>query len=280
MKMNFEDVLENALNQVTDSRVRDAMRYSLMAGGKRIRPTLMYETVKGYGCDPALADHFAAALEMIHTYSLIHDDLPAMDNDDLRRGLPTCHKQFDEATAILAGDALLTYAFREAAKTDAPAEAVLEGIRILADMAGPDGMVLGQCLDLAEERGETGWEDLKKVQKYKTGCLLSAPLMIGAVLSGHPETIEAWHEVGDMIGLAFQVQDDVLDATMTAEELGKSNSDERNQKVTAVSLFGIQGAEQIMNDLYEKSCEKIRNFGEFDAESIILILKGIQIRSK
>lgn len=278
--MNFEEILQHEIRETQDSTVRDAMEYSLMAGGKRIRPVLLYEVLKGYGIDPALGDHFASAIEMIHTYSLIHDDLPAMDNDDLRRGKPTCHKQFDEATAILAGDGLLTYAFEEAAKTNAEPSLVLEGIRILSQMAGPEGMVYGQCLDMAEETGRTDWDALKKVHKYKTGCLLSAPLMIGAVLSGHREETAAWHEAGDLIGLAFQVQDDVLDATKTADELGKSNSDERNEKVTSVSLMGIDEAVKTMNELYDLAADKIRGFRDFSSVSLIGVLKGIQSRSK
>ena len=145
--MRIDELLKTRMEECTNSRVQQAMEYSLLAGGKRIRPTLLYETVKGYGLNEACADEFACALEMIHTYSLIHDDLPAMDNDDLRRGRPTCHKQFDEATAILAGDGLLTYAFKTASLSHQNLSHVVTCMKILADMAGPDGMVLGQCLD-------------------------------------------------------------------------------------------------------------------------------------
>ena len=277
---NIETILENALAPVTGSTVRDAMQYSLLSGGKRIRPRLLYEVLEGYGCPEETGDHAAAALEMIHTYSLIHDDLPAMDNDDLRRGRPTCHRQFDEATAILAGDGLLTQAFAEAAKTEAPAEAVLKVLQILAEMAGADGMVYGQCLDMAETEGVTDWEDLKKVHRYKTGCLLSAPLMIGAVLAGHPECVEKWHQTGTKIGLAFQVQDDILDVISTPEELGKTNSDDRNGKVTSVSLFGIEEAQKVMHDLYEDSRADLDMMEGFDARSLKDLLKDIENRRK
>ena len=185
MKKNeFEEILKQTADQIIDSRVKDAMLYSLMAGGKRIRPMMLYAIAAGYGLADEIVNRFACALEMIHTYSLIHDDLPAMDNDDLRRGRPTCHKAFDEATAILAGDGLLTYAFETAASTSgADPEQVLRGLRILAADAGPDGMVLGQCLDM-QESALTDWEALQRIHHHKTGCLLSAPLEIGAVLAG------------------------------------------------------------------------------------------------
>ncbi|MBQ9327893.1 MAG: polyprenyl synthetase family protein [Solobacterium sp.] len=278
--MNIETMLEEALRPVTDSRVKDAMTYSLMAGGKRIRPNLLFEVLKGYGVSEAKGIPFAAALEMIHTYSLIHDDLPAMDNDDLRRGRPTNHKQFDEATAILAGDGLLTEAFHVASSADVPFEETVKAIRILSSMAGPDGMVYGQCLDMNESANDT-YEDMVKVHKYKTGCLLSAPLMIGAVLSGqNEEIIEAWHQVGDMLGLAFQIQDDILDITATAEQLGKSNSDSRNEKVTAVTLLGEENARRTMADLYEQCRKAMKQFGGFESASLIEMIDQIESRMK
>lgn len=279
--MRIDDLLKEKMDALPQSRVQKAMSYSLLAGGKRIRPNLLYETVKGYGKSEELADEFACALEMVHTYSLIHDDLPAMDNDDLRRGRPTCHKQFDEATAILAGDGLLTYAFEIASETCTDAGYVKKGIHILAQMAGPSGMVLGQNLDTMEIQGVTDWNALKKVHKYKTGCLLSAPLMIGAVLCGRSDPeIEKWHEVGDAIGLAFQIQDDILDVELTPEEFGKSNSDTRNDKVTSVTLLGINEAEKQMNDLYTQAEEEIRSFSDFKSDSLIAMIEKIRERRK
>jgi geranylgeranyl pyrophosphate synthase len=222
----------------------------------------------------------AEALEMIHTYSLIHDDLPAMDNDDLRRGRPTNHIQFDEATAILAGDGLLTEAFHVAARSKEEPSRVLRSIEILAEMAGPSGMIYGQCLDMNESEQDT-FEDIRKVHLYKTGCLLSAPLMIGAVLAGKDEkTVQAWHEVGNLIGLAFQIQDDILDITATAEELGKSNSDSRNNKVTSVSLLGEKRSRELMAELYEESCARIAQFGGFESAPLISMIRGIEARSR
>jgi geranylgeranyl pyrophosphate synthase len=279
--MTFEELLDQKIDILPASRTREAMRYSLLAGGKRIRPRLLYETVRGYGRDEHLADDPACALEMIHTYSLIHDDLPAMDNDDLRRGRPTCHKQFDEATAILAGDGLLTYAFQVISGSDLPAETVQKCISILSTQAGAGGMVLGQCLDIEEGEHQVDWEDLKQIHHYKTGCLLAAPLMMGAVIAGQDEeTIQIWEQIGYTIGLAFQVQDDILDVELTAEEFGKSNSDERNDKVTSVTLLGIEEAEQLMHRLYDEAGEKIRMMKGFDGTAMLDLLAKIENRRK
>ena len=278
--MNTEALLEEAIASVTDSRCRDAMRYSLMAGGKRIRPNLLFEVLQGYGIDPLKGKEFACAIEMIHTYSLIHDDLPAMDNDDLRRGRPTNHKQFDEATAILAGDGLLTEAFHLASGSDLPAEVIVKGIRILSEMAGPDGMVYGQILDMNEDPDST-YEDIRKVHKYKTGCLLSAPLMIGAVIAGQEDAvIESWHATGDCLGLAFQIQDDILDITATPEDLGKSNSDARNEKVTVVKLLGEEASRQKVSVLFAECRNRMNEFRGFDSASMIRMVDQIEARTK
>ncbi len=277
--MNFEDILYENINQVSESTVKSAMIYSLMAGGKRIRPTLLYAVLKGYGIDERIGDHFASALEMIHTYSLIHDDLPAMDNDDLRRGKPTCHKQFNECTAILAGDGLLTYAFDVAAHSHTDSFQTVKGIQILAAMAGPDGMVLGQCFD-TEENEEVNWESLKNIHHLKTGCLLSAPLMIAAIIANQSdETVNTWHRIGNMIGLAFQVQDDIFDVTMSAEQLGKSNSDEENNKVTSVTLLGLEKAKEVMNSLYDESIHAIQNLKDFDGTEILSMIENLRTRN-
>ena len=276
--MRIEEVLKNCLNRLHDSRVKEAMAYSLLAGGKRIRPNLLYETLKGYGKQESCGDEYAAAIEMIHTYSLIHDDLPAMDNDDLRRGRPTCHKQFDEATAILAGDGLLTFAFETCAKAETPSDIKVRCIAMLASLAGADGMVHGQDLDM-NESAQSDWDYLKQVHTYKTGCLLSVPMMIGACLSGQSEEIiEKWHQIGNAIGLAFQIQDDILDVQLTAEQFGKSNSDERNDKVTSVTLLGMEKAEAMMNDLYTQAEQSIAQMPEFDGTQLISMVE--QIRSR
>lgn len=278
--MRIEKVLQSYMDVLPASNVRNAMEYSLMAGGKRIRPNLLYTVLRGYDIDEAKGDCFAAALEMIHTYSLIHDDLPAMDNDDLRRGRPTCHKQFDEATAILAGDGLLTYAFQVASASRLPAETTVQCIHYLAKMSGIEGMVHGQDLDMNE--GETSdWEYLKTVHFFKTGCLLSVPLMIAAVISGKDrECVISWNDIGSKIGLAFQIQDDILDVELTSEEFGKSVSDEDNHKVTSVTLLGKEKAIEMMNQLYEEAEESIRSMSDFNGTELTQMIEEIRTRKK
>ncbi len=278
--MRIESVLEDKIKSFKDSKVRDAMEYSLMAGGKRIRPNLLYTLVKGYGLDETIADEFACALEMIHTYSLIHDDLPAMDNDDLRRGRPTCHKQFDEATAILAGDGLLTSAFSVASSSTLDSEKVVKCIQVLSEMAGSNGMILGQILDMNEEE-QSNWEYVKEVHRYKTGCLLSAPLMIGAILADQPKKIiEQWHSIGISLGLAFQIQDDILDVELTSEEFGKSNSDAKNDKKTSVTLLGKEKSIEIMNQLYQQVKNDVSKMDDFQSKEFIQQIESIEKRRK
>ena len=217
---------------------------------------------------------------MIHTYSLIHDDLPAMDNDDLRRGLPTCHKQFDEATAILAGDGLLTYAFEVAASSNEDSETVIKCISILSKMAGPSGMVYGQQLDLEAENKVIDWTMLQRIHEHKTGCLLTAPLLMACILSKHEEDILAWKKIGFSLGLAFQIQDDILDIELTAKEFGKSNSDQKNHKGTSVSILGIERAKEVMNDLYQSATHEIQSLTGFKSTELLEYVHQIQRRRK
>lgn len=278
--MRIEKVLAEKIDALADSKVKDAMRYSLIAPGKRVRPNLLYEVVKGYGLSESVADEFACAIEMIHTYSLIHDDLPAMDNDDLRRGRPTCHKQFDEATAILAGDGLLTYAFDVASSSTADPSIVVKCIQVLAQCAGSNGMVLGQDLDMNESNA-SDWDYVRKVHKYKTGCLLSAPLMMGALVAGKDdETVRQWHEIGISLGLAFQIQDDILDVELSSEEFGKSNSDEKNDKKTSVTLLGLEQSKERMISEYEKVKQSISEMHDFNGEQLISFIESIEKRRK
>ena len=278
--MRIEKVLEEKIDELADSKVKEAMRYSLIAPGKRVRPNLLYEVVKGYGLLESVADEFACAIEMIHTYSLIHDDLPAMDNDDLRRGRLTCHKQFDEATAILAGDGLLTYAFDVASSSTADPSIVVKCIQVLAQCAGSNGMVLGQDLDM-NESNTSDWDYVRKVHKYKTGCLLSAPLMMGALLAGkNDETVRQWHEIGISLGLAFQIQDDILDVELSSEEFGKSNSDEKNDKKTSVSLLGLEQSKELMISEYEKVKQSISEMHDFNGEKLISFIESTEKRRK
>ena len=278
--MQIESLLENYINSLPDSTTKSAMLYSLTAGGKRIRPHLLYTVLKGYNVNPEIGNPFACALEMIHTYSLIHDDLPAMDNDDLRRGLPTCHKQFDEATAILAGDGLLTYAFEVAATSNEDSDTVIKCISILSKMAGPSGMVYGQQLDLEAENKVIDWTMLQRIHEHKTGCLLTAPLLMGCMLAKHEEDIPAWKKIGFSLGLAFQVQDDILDIELTAKEFGKSNSDQKNHKGTSVSILGIERAKEVMNNLYQSATREIQSLTGFESAELLEYVHQIQQRRK
>jgi geranylgeranyl diphosphate synthase type II len=224
-----------------------AMRYSMLAGGKRVRPTLCMETAWIFGAEPSHVLPSAAAIELIHTYSLIHDDLPAMDDDDYRRGRPTAHKKFGEAMAILAGDAFFGEALTLiTVHQRGSCEQILEVVRELADSTGVNGMVGGQVMDMNETgRAEaTDPETLYMIHKYKTGALIKSSARIGAILAGAGrEEQAAVSEYASELGLCFQIVDDVLDATSTREELGKSaGSDAEQGKATFVGVFGLEGA--------------------------------------
>lgn len=251
-------------NEDKFSAARRAMRYSLLSGGKRIRPVLLLEFYKLCGGEGDSALNFAAAIEMIHTYSLIHDDLPCMDNDDMRRGKPSCHKAFGEDTALLAGDALLTLAFSVAAKTEKiPADRVLRAISVLADNAGIDGMVGGQVMDLEFEKTGAAPDELKEMYLKKTSCLLKAAAVCGCVLAGADEEyIKYACEYADSLGLAFQIIDDILDCTADEKTLGKPiGSDEKNGKTTFVTLHGTDGARKKAAELSENAENLLDNFG-------------------
>jgi len=224
----------------------DAMGYSLFAGGKRLRPIFVYEFCRMCGGDWRSAAPFAAAVEMIHTYSLIHDDLPAMDNDDLRRGKPTNHKVHGEAMAILAGDALLTDAFTVAATSELEPKAVVEAIQILSECAGSLGMVGGQVLDINSEQRLLTEQEVLDIQQRKTGCLISAACAMGAIAGGaNEEQFDAACQFAAGLGLAFQIRDDMLDVIGTQEEMGKSvGTDEK--KNTFVRLYGLKKCEELV----------------------------------
>lgn len=245
--------------------IMEAMAYSLMAGGKRLRPMLMNETYKMFGGEGDLVEPFMAAQEMIHTYSLVHDDLPAMDNDDLRRGRKTTHVVYGEDMGILAGDALLNFAFETAAKAfDMHPEKSLEigkAIQILGRKAGIYGMLGGQVVDVKETGHQIGKDVLDFIYAYKTGALLESSMMIGATLAGaKPEEIERVEQIAAKVGLAFQIQDDILDVTSTADVLGKPiHSDEKNEKTTYVTLFGVEGATQIEEGVSKEAIELLKS---------------------
>lgn len=257
---DIEKKLESSIT--ADNSAAQAMKYSLLSGGKRIRPILLLEFYALCGGNGDSALNFAAALEMIHTYSLIHDDLPCMDNDDMRRGRPSCHKAFGEDTALLAGDALLTLAFKTAAETDGiPSDRVLKAIAVLAENAGISGMVGGQVEDLAFEKSGATIGELRGMYLKKTSCLLSAGAVCGSILAGaDEEELKYAAEYAEKLGLAFQIIDDILDCTSDEKTLGKPiGSDEKNGKTTYVTLLGIDGAkaeaERLSNEALAALCK-------------------------
>jgi geranylgeranyl pyrophosphate synthase len=243
----IEEVLARTLeiDGGATARLLEAMRYSTLAGGKRVRPVLVYATGEALGAPLELLDAPAAAVELIHVYSLVHDDLPAMDNDDLRRGRPTCHRAFDEATAILVGDALQALAFEVLAnaRLTVSASAQLEMLRVLADAIGTRGMAGGQAIDLESVKQTLGEAALERMHRQKTGALIQASVLLGAIsagIQGGPERA-ALATFGAEIGLAFQIQDDILDVEGTTQALGKrSGADADRVKPTYPSVLGME----------------------------------------
>lgn len=238
--------------------VLEAMNYSVLAGGKRLRPMLMQETFQLFGGKGAVIEPFMAAIEMIHSYSLVHDDLPALDNDEYRRGRKSTHAAYGEAMGILAGDALLNYAFETAMKAfdmDAPAERIAHALRVLAEKAGIGGMIGGQVVDVESEGKDIDAATLEFIHRNKTGALMEAAMMTGAILAGaDDEQILAMEQAAGKTGLAFQIRDDILDVTGTEAELGKPvGSDEKNSKVTYVSLYGLEHAETEVKRLSDEA---------------------------
>ena len=251
-----------------EKTVLEAVNYSINAGGKRLRPMFLYETYSMFGgTDEKAVRPFMMAMEMIHTYSLVHDDLPAMDNDEYRRGRKTTHIVYGEDMGILAGDALLNYAYETAVegalKLKDPANG-LKALQILSRKAGVYGMVGGQVVDVELTGKPISEEQLDFIYRYKTSALLEASLMAGAALAGAAEEEIAQIEcVGRLVGLAFQIQDDILDLTSTAEELGKPiGSDLRNEKTTYVSLHGMREAEEAVEEYSKEAVEILENLSE------------------
>ena len=242
----------------------EAMNYSVKAGGKRLRPLLMREVYRLFGGNGPEIEPFMAAMEMIHTSSLIHDDLPAMDDDDLRRGRPTNHKVYGEATAILAGDGLLTAAFGVLTQAELPAERVVEAVSCLSREAGPEGMVGGQVLDMAGEGRALTRGELEQLQQLKTGALISAAAELGCIAAGGTEEQRcAVREYARCIGRAFQIQDDILDVTSTDQELGKSvGSDRANEKNTFVTVLGLERSRALVEELTGQAEQALSGFGD------------------
>lgn len=262
--------------------VFEAMNYSLMVGGKRLRPILMEETFKLFGGTTKAIEPFMAAIEMIHNYSLVHDDLPEMDNDMLRRGNPTTHAKFGQAMGVLAGDALLNYAFETAltafdVETEHP-ERVVAAMKVLAHKAGVYGMIGGQVVDVEEEKQNgISHNRIDFVYEHKTGALIEASMMIGAILAGADEEhVKIMEEVGSKIGLAFQIQDDILDVEGTFEQLGKPiGSDEKNGKTTYVSINGLEKAKADVEALSKGAVNILKDMGdgnEFLEEFVIYLV--------
>lgn len=247
----FNAYSDTILSVVADSNVKDAMRYALEAGGKRLRPYLVF-AMSNQTLQNENMLNLAYALEMVHTYSLVHDDLPAMDNDDYRRGQLTTHKRFDVATAILAGDALLTQAFYVISTLALKHEDLVRAIHILSMSSGANGMILGQVLDIQNDTKYTNQiEDLYRLYEYKTGCLFSAALRLGNLLNQKHENEDQLDRIGKKLGIVFQIQDDYLERTSTFDVIGKSNqSDLDNHKKTVIEFLGIDATKLKINELY------------------------------
>ncbi|MEZ3502099.1 MAG: polyprenyl synthetase family protein [Lachnospiraceae bacterium] len=264
--------------------VMEAMNYSVLAGGKRLRPLLMYETYRMFGGTGEVVKPFMAAVEMIHTYSLVHDDLPAMDNDEYRRGKLTTHAKYGHAMGVLAGDGLLNYAFETAASAFDCGEDTMRtagALRVLAKKAGIYGMIGGQAVDVQSSGGSVSREKLDFIYKLKTGALLEASMMAGAILAGaSEEEVRTVEQIASDVGLAFQIRDDILDVTSTLEMLGKPiRSDDRNEKTTYVT---IRGLEQASKDVEEISGRALSRLASLSCENEFLteLIKSLIYREK
>ena len=252
--------------------VLEAMNYSVRAGGKRLRPMLMLETYRMFGGGSDMIEPFMAAMEMIHTHSLVHDDLPAMDNDEYRRGQETTWMKYGEAMGVLAGDGLLNYAYETASRAfsiEPGNPAIGQAFAVLTGKTGVYGMLGGQCRDVERAGKSLSEEELDFIYRLKTGALIEASMMIGAILAGADDTdVQAVEQIASAVGMAFQIQDDILDVTSTVEELGKPvRSDEKNEKTTYVTLMGL---EQAGKDVERISKDAIAGLDRLKAENEFL----------
>jgi len=280
-------LLENFLSERLDSlagssRLAQAMRYSLMAGGKRLRPSLCLAAGEAVGGNAQMVLPIAGAIEMIHTYSLIHDDLPAMDDDELRRGQKTCHVAFDEATAILAGDALLTLAFQVLADMPASrAEQALKVIRLIASAAGPSGMVQGQMLDMQSEGRQLTLRDLQHLHALKTGAMIEAAPVAGAIAAGGDSAaVNALGAYGKAIGLAFQVVDDILNVEGDPVVMGKAAGTDRSRRKNSFpALLGLEKSKEFAQNLVQSAVEALSGFGS-EAEALRAIARYVIERKR
>ena len=262
--------IEAALDKYLESRpphgLYEAMRYSVFAGGKRIRPVLMLSVCEALGGKAEDAMAFACALEMLHTASLIHDDMPEIDNDELRRGLPTCHKKFGQSRALLAGDALMNLAYEIITSRIAEEPKYAKIGALMSKWGGSEGMLAGQYTDVVSEGKKIDEETLLYIHNNKTGGFIKAAMAVGAMVATNSEDIiKRAESLGEAIGLAFQIKDDILDITQTSDVLGKpAGSDEKNEKATYVSFYGLEGAKEKYGEL----CEKIRrDISSFDGDN-------------
>ena len=280
-----ESYLKDFYAQFHDAPQKDlykAMEYSLLGGGKRLRPIFAFEFCRLCGRDWKDAAPFAAAVEMIHTYSLIHDDLPCMDNDDMRRGKPSSHIKFGEANALLAGDSLLTFAFQTAGEAkDIPADAVAKAVSLLARAAGCAGMIAGQVQDLENENKTVSVDDLRSVDVLKTGELIRCACQLGCIAAGADDKkLEAARIYAENLGIAFQIVDDILDVTSDEATLGKPiGSDAENCKNTYVSLLGLEKAQKIAAELTDKAIDALKVFAD-EAEFLISLSEKLLSRNK
>ncbi|SCZ55094.1 (2E,6E)-farnesyl diphosphate synthase [Thiohalomonas denitrificans] len=262
-----EKVLEKSLPSANDlpGYLHEAMRYAALGGGKRVRAVLVYAAGQAVGTAPAELDAPAAAIELIHAYSLVHDDLPAMDDDDLRRGKPTCHKAFGEATAILVGDALQSLAFEVLAEQDSVNATIpMAMIRELASAAGSRGMCGGQAIDMEAVGQQLTLEQLETMHAYKTGALIRAGVRLGVLSQPTtvPETLERLDDYARAVGLAFQIRDDILDVVADTETLGKpQGSDAARRKPTYTALLGLEGAREKTRALHRRALDDLKPFG-------------------
>ena len=296
--MNFKEEYQNRIRSIENilkkylpcqegyqKIIMEAMEYSLMAGGKRLRPMLMKESYALFGGEGEIIEPFMAAIEMIHTYSLVHDDLPAMDNDEYRRGRKTTHVVYGEDMGILTGDALLNYAFETACRAFdiAPEESgrIGQAVKILAGKAGIYGMIGGQVVDVKESGHNLTGDMLDFIYRLKTSALIESSMMIGAVLAGAgAEDTEKMEQIARGIGLAFQIQDDILDVTSTTEVLGKPvHSDEKNEKTTYVTWKGLEGSRQEVARMTEEAVRTLRTI-QPDGGFLEELLKSLVYREK
>lgn len=294
--MNFQDELKRRTDEIEEMfrsflpaeegfarTMAQAMNYSMLAGGKRLRPMLMQETYRLFGGTEKVAEPFMAGMEMIHTHSLIHDDLPALDNDDYRRGRLTTHKVYGEAMGVLSGVALLNYAYEtmlQAFSLTEDQDRVICALKVMAEKTGIHGMLGGQSVDVENDGKPLEKEMLDYIYRNKTSALIEASMMTGAILAGADEQqVAVVEEAAGNIGLAFQIQDDILDVTSTDEELGKPvHSDEKNNKVTYVTLFGIEEASRQVELLSEKAIKLLKSLNKNNEFLYLLIEKLINRR--